>query len=699
MRRFIATLLFTVAMMGVSAQTANDPVAFEINGKQIHKSQFMKEFLKSIGQDPAAAPTACTYEKRKALEDYVQLYVNFQVKLEDAYSMGLDTSSALCEELAVYRKELAAPFLIDSATMQSLLKEAYERNHYALHAAHILVPCRESASPEDTLKAYNHAMELYNRALKEDFYKVAQQEMHDQRINDMDPMMREKANEVNPYEGDLGCFTVFDMVYPFESAAYSMNPGDIHTPVRSRYGYHVLKLFDRFEFYGKVQLAHIWVSDKDANARGRVNAAYKLLKEGSDFGLVAKNNSDDNTTNKTGGIMPELACNQLPVEYVEAVARGLKVGEFTAPIKSRYGWHIIKLLKKDTMPDFESMIPYYKSRMTRGERSVKPQNIFIEQCKEKYDFIDYTKTKASKKKNAPYMASLAQVRSLVTDSILYGNFHYDSNQITDMRPLFKVGDRQYNSRNFARYLRKNKKLDRLSDLDVYLNNRYEEYINGLVLQYADDRLEQDNAEFAELINEYRHGLMIFSYNDKAVWSRSINDTAGFRAFYDSVSPMRSYDDTNDAVYFWNHRARVAVLTVADSACLSPSKAEKLVRKGVEKGWSLTAIQEALMNKVNKKKCTVEGDPVTAQLELVEVGNQSLLTQNEWSKGIYVHPTEKGYKFLVVEKILQPELKSLEEARGFYLDAYQNYLEEQNNIALRKKYKVKINQSVIDEITY
>ena len=698
MRRLIATLLFVVALTGAAAQTSNDPVVFEIGGKQIHKSQFMKDFLKSIGQDPAASPTACTYEKRKALEDYVQLYVNFQAKLADAYSMGFDTLTSLCDELAIYRNELAAPFLIDSATMQSLLREAYERNHYALHAAHILVACQPTATPDDTLKAYNHAMELYNRALKEDFFKVAQQEMHDQRVNDIDPMVREKADQVNPYEGDLGCFTVFDMVYPFESAAYSMKPGDLHKPVRSRFGYHIIKLFDRYDYYGKVQLAHIWVSERDPNARGRAFAAYKLLQEGENFAIVAKNNSDDNTTNKTGGVMPELACNQIPPEYVEAVSNGLKVGEVSQPIHSRYGWHIIKLLKKDTMPDFESMIPYYKSRMTRGERSTKPQNIFVEQCKAKYDFVDYTKVKASKKKNAPYMASLDQVRGVVTDSILYGIFHYDSNQITDMRPLFKIGDRQYNSRNFARYMYKNKKLNRSCDLDIYLNDRYEDYIKEKVLKYANDRLELDNAEFAELVDEYRHGLMIFTYNDKVIWSRSIKDSAGFREFYDRVSPQHSYDDTNDAVFFWNNRARVAVVTVADSACLNPSKADKIIRKGVEKGWGLMAIQEALQKKVNKKKCTDE-NPVTAELELVEIGNQSLLTKNEWSKGVYVHPTEKGYKYIIVEQVLQPELKSLEEARRFYLDAYQNYLEEQNNAALRKKYNVKIYQNVIDEITY
>ena len=183
-------LVLSATMLCASAQTTNDPVIFEIGGKPIYKSQFMKDFLKSIGQDPAASPTACTYEKRKALEDYVQLYVNFQSKLADAYAMGLDTVSSLCDELGVYRKELAAPYLIDSATMQGLLREAYERNHYALHAAHILVPCPETATPADTLKAYNHAVELYQKALTMDFYKLAQQEMYDQRVKDQDPLVR-----------------------------------------------------------------------------------------------------------------------------------------------------------------------------------------------------------------------------------------------------------------------------------------------------------------------------------------------------------------------------------------------------------------------------------------------------------------------------------------------------------------------------
>ena len=699
MKKLFLSIVLIAMAFGAVAQQANAPVIFEIGGKPYYKSQFMTDFLKSVGKDPNAAPTACTYEKRKALEDYVQLYVNFQAKLTDAYALGFDTMASVVRELHGYRNELAAPYQIDSTTLQQLLREAYDRNHYALHAAHILVPCREGDSPADTLKAYTHCLELLARIQGgEDFYAVSQQEMHDQRATSPDPTLREKADEANPMEGDLGCFTVLNMVYPFECKAYSLQPGEAGW-VRSKYGYHVVKLFDRYEYYGKCQLAHIWIAEAP-RAENLINSAYRQLEDGTDFGVVAKNYSTDRNTSKNGGIMPELACNQLPYAYVEQVAKGLKVGEYSQPFHTQFGWHIVKLLKQETIPAFEEMVPYYKSRMTRGERATKPKSIYIGQCKQKYGFVDYTQTKASKKKKkAPMMASLDAVRAVQTDSVFSAIFHCDTNTITDMRPLFKVGDQEYDSRDFVAYLLKEKHVSQRCDLDVYTRNRYEEFVNDRVFAYADSRLEQDNPEFAAIVEEYRQGLMIFAYNDRMVWSRAIADTVGFTDFYAQASTKHDYNDTNDAVYFWNERARVDVYTIADSACLAPEKALKQVRKTLDKKEArMGDVVTALMKKVDGKHCIAE-QPVVTDTQLVEQGNQKLLSANEWRKGIYLHPLAQGYQILVVNEILAPELKSAKEARGYYLNDYQNYLEETNNTRLREKYNVTIHQEVVDEITY
>lgn len=707
MKKIILTILAIAAFMGAMAQQPADEVLFDLNGKHYYKAPFMKEFLRSVGKDPSAAPTACTYEKRKALEEYVQLYVNFQAKLADAYEQGFDTLPTLNRELSTYRTELAAPFLIDSLTMQSLLREAYERNHYVLHAAHILVPCAETDLPDDTLKAYTHAMELYSQVKGgADFYTVAKNERREQMLRSRDPEVRAKADQLGETEGDLGCFTVFDMIYPFETAAYGLQPGQVSLPVRSRYGYHVIKLFERHEHYGKVQLAHIWISDTDPQAEGKIRSAYAQLQSGEEFAKVARNYSADRNTSREGGLMAELPPSQLPSEYIGVVASGMPLGAISQPFHTRFGWHIISLVKKETLPPFESMVPYYKSRMSRGERSTRPQHIFAEQCKERYGFADYTKVKTSKKKNAPYAASLASLRSVVTDSVFSAIFNYDSNQITDMRPLFKIGDRQFNSRQLAKYIYQNKKVRPLCNLDVFVQNRYDEFVEAMVVKYADEHLERDNPEFAALMDEYRHGLMIFAYNDRMVWSRAIKDTLGFEAFYKQASAAKDYNDTNDAIYFWNDRARVRVYTISDSANLASDKALKIMAKAQKKGWEGERLTEALAAKSKAGSAAV-----AVEERLVEKEHQALLSANEWKLGTYIHAVDSAtrvpaslagrgvYQIVVVDQLLQPELKSCQEARGYYLNDYQNYLEEENVKRLREKYHVAIRQEVVDEITY
>lgn len=175
---FIAALLspFTFHLSPCHAQS--DPVILEVGGRQIRQSEFMKDFRQSVGDNLSAKHGVSEAEKRAALDEYVELYANFQAKYLDALAQGLDTAADLRKELSRYRKDLAAPYLIDSAALSSLLHEAYERNRYSLHAAHILVRVNSDATPEDTLAAYNRAQELYQRVKAgEDFYAVAREEV------------------------------------------------------------------------------------------------------------------------------------------------------------------------------------------------------------------------------------------------------------------------------------------------------------------------------------------------------------------------------------------------------------------------------------------------------------------------------------------------------------------------------------------
>ena len=696
------TLLFAAlfSILGLNiqplcAQNTDNPVIFEINGKKIYKSEFMKEFLRSVGKDPKAAPTACTYEKRQALDEYAELFVNYRTKLEDAYALKFDTLPDLIKELSGYRNELAAPYLIDSVTMNNILREAYQRNHYALQAAHILIRVDQNASAEDTLKAYNKAMECYKRAKAgENFYELAYENSEERVENNILPTDDPRRKNF----GDLGTFSVFDMIYPFENAAYALNEGEISLPVRSQYGYHIIYLKNKIPYFGKCTIQHIWVSSKayPYDAQNRANTAYQRLKNGESFNVVCQDLSDDKSSAGNGGLVSDLAMGQMPPAYIEQVSK-MNPGEYTKPFSTDYGWHIVKLVRRDSIPSFEEMVPYYKQRLVRDERSNKPRESFIEQCKKQYKFVDYTNEftteKVKGKKVSTPMASLDECLSLLSDSVFAKNWHYRNGMVKDMRPLIRVGDMQYTAVDFLKFIEANQHFEPVSPLRNYMMDRYRNFINDKVFEYADKHLETEHAEFGDLMKEYRDGLMIFSYNDAMIWSKAIRDTVGLEAFYQVFSKQRDIDNEADAPYFWNERANIRVITFKDSASLAPGKARKIVEKAIEKGWNDMQLSNKLNSKIRK-----DASYRIEQL-LVEKGHQNLLKDGQWRKGIYEEAMPMGYRIICVDEVLQPSLKSRSEARGYYINEYQNYLEKQLISELRKKYNVIVHQNVIDEIVY
>lgn len=670
-------LVVMVCLMTPVVLAQQNPVIFEINGQKIKKSEFMKDFLASIGKNSSDPATPCTYEKRKALEDYVNLYVNYRLKLTDAYNMGLDKNADLIKELKTYRDELAAPYLVDSLEMDKLLREAYEREQYALHAAHILVKIRQNPSPADTLRAYNKALEYYKRAKAgENFYELASEEVERVQLAGLN---RPK----NPMEGDLGCFTVFDMVYPFESAAYALQPGEICKPIRTRFGYHVIKLISRTKTYGKLTLQHIWINDANGTnnkAEGMANQAWQRLQGGESFESVAANYSDDRTTSSKGGLMPSLPVNQLPPDYVD-ISQTLKVGEYTKPFHTSYGWHIIKLAAREDIPSFEDRVPFYKQKMSRDVRGSISKGSFAAKMREKYGFIDYV---ANKK------ASYQDVLDLMDSSLFVEEWKFKDSMITNNQVLCKVGNKEYTSRDLGWFIKTSQKAEYPWSLKGLLEKRYQEFIDAKTIEYTDSQLEKEYPEFAELVDEYRHGLMIFAYNESEIWKKAVKDTVGFHNFYDQQSAKRSLDNPDDKIYFWGTRARVTVIDVKDNTIINKDKAVKVAQQYLKKQWD----RNTLLSKLTKNP-----SDVTVDLVMVEKGNQSLLQDNQWIKGVYDEPSNNGYKILIVEKILDSELKSFDEARGYYLSEYQDEMERRVTDMLRKKYDVKIHQNVIDEITY
>mgnify|MGYP002621789086 CR=1 FL=1 len=704
-RKHLVLTVSLILSLLASAQQNNDPVLFEIGDQRIHSSEFRKEFLRSIGQDPSVEPTMCSYEKRQKIEEYARLFLNFRLKLTDAYALGYDTIPALQRELASYRTELAQPYLMDSATLRAIMQEAYDRNHYALHAAHILIYLENS---KDTAAAYEMAMEAYRRASAgEDFYTLAS-EMVERQLTD-EQKIRYKRR---PMEGDLGCFTAFDMLYPFESAAYALQIGEVSMPVRTRYGYHVIKLFSKTPFYGPVSLRHIWIREGGNNARAqrRIEFVYAQLLEGHDFVDLYNNNSDDAGTGQLPeGLMSNVSCTQLPPDYVVQLANLSREGDFSKPFQTEFGWHIIQLVHRDSIPSLESLMPRYKQQMSRDSRNSMPREEFIVRSLAKYHHVDYTATLGTWKqtagkwqfsparkndKKAQPAASLDAVVAIATDSLFDKRWVFDSTTLTDHRPLMEIDGQLYTTDDFCRYLAKNQQLGVRRSLDRYIRTRYDNFIGDMLMHLVDSRLEQDHPDFAEVMQEYRHGLMIFAYNDDKIWKAAAADSVGLADFYTTRVNQLDFENPDDELYFWHSRARTNIFTIPDSSLLSPEKAAKIVEKGIRKNRDANGVKEELQKAIKNKKAQI-----TLQLELLEDQHQSFLSESEWHKGYYLHPSAKGYHILWVESMLSPEPKDLSEARGYYLNDYQNEVERRLVDQLRQQYHAVMHQEVLDSITY
>ena len=692
----IACAALMAVPMCATAQQSDDPVVCTVGNQTIRQSELMKEFNGGMGAQLSRS-AATEQERRAALEEYADLYSIFKAKVIDAHALGFDTTTRLRKELAAYRHDLAVPYLIDSAELRRLLTEAYERNHTSLRAAHMLIRFPLDCTPEDTLVRYKRAMEAWHRLVEngEDWNTV---------VSD-GKMPPEEDPSVSEIAGDVGYFSVFDMIYPFENAAYSLKVGEISKPVRTQYGYHIIRLLDRVEgLAGRVSLAHIWYNGADSNLRrSEIYMTYQQLQDGAKFEQLARQ-SDDRSTAGAGGALVDVSLSQILPEYVHQLAT-LKVGEFSRPFFTRYGWHIVKLLHRDTLPSPDNLESFYKQRLARDQRHSNSRKSFAAQSRAKYGIIDCTttpvktaKTKGRKKVQPRMMANYDELLRVIPDSVRRAKYRFDATAFSDTTAMVITPSHRYTSLDVGKYIARHQEKGSLINMGVYLQGRFEDFLDSVSIAYAESQLENEYPEFAALIDEYRRGLMIFNYNDEMIWRKAQNDSAGFADYYARESVKKDVTKKEDSVFFFNIRARVTLIDIASEEAIAPNKAQAIVEKAHRKGLGSNDIKNMLLKKVNRKKYS--GDqPVAIDVDQVERYKQSLLTDDQWHEGVYLKPAnaDGGYRIIVVDEIIPRTLKGQMDARGYYLNGWQNEVEQRVNKYLRNKYNIKVNRDVLAKI--
>jgi peptidyl-prolyl cis-trans isomerase SurA len=658
----ISTVLFSfIISQNIIAQDNNDDVLLEVGGEKITKSEFLNVYKKNNTKDQ-------TIDK-KSLNEYLDLYINFKLKVREAEDLGLDTIDAFKRELAGYRTQLAKPYLVDKDVNEELLQEAYERMNYDIRAKHILIKVGEFAFPKDTLKAYNKILKLRERIMNgESFSKIAGEESEDQSARDRE------ATKTHPFikgnQGDLGYFTVFDMVYPFENGAFNTPVGAVSQPIRTDYGYHLIKVTDKKKAMGRVQVAHLYLKiPQNANhedslkVKTKADSLYQLLLSGENYEKLVMDNSDDKGSAIRGGVLPWFGVNRMVPEFIQAISALKDSGQISEPVLTNYGWHIIKLIDKQEIGSLEDVTGDLKQKIAKDARSNKGREVTIAQVKKKYNFKEFPVAKAAFYK-------------VVNDSVFKGK--WDINNAKDLKePMFVLGDKTYTQQDFAKYIDKKQKRRVIVDIQLYVDRMFENFVEESCIEYKDSQLENEYPEFKALMGEYRDGILLFELTDQKVWSKAIKDTIGLEEFYKN----------NSNKYMWDEiRVDASIFTTKDQKAIN--QVRKYALKAAKKGYS----NQDILDMVNKDTILVK-----VERDKYLKGENKILDKLSWEKGVKDIIPDDEYTLVVINDVLQPGPKTLDEARGLVTADYQNYLEKHWIDELKKKYDVVIYDEVLSTI--
>ena len=500
----ILILILVLLPLSLGAQDLNDKVLLSIEGKDIHAGEFIRMYKKS--NEPGVTLN---------LEDYLQQFIIFKLKVADALSEGIDTTKAFKTEFNGYRDQLAQNYLTDPSVKEKMLRDAYNRSLTEIKASHILISVAEKAAPDDTLKAFQKATEARERIVAGELFEDVARSVSE------DPSAVMNG-------GNLGYFTVFQMITQFEDAAYNMKTGDVSTPVRTQYGYHIIKVTGMQAARGKVKIAHIMkaappgAGDQQIRiAETAINDILRQLNEGTSFSDLASRFSDHKESAKKGGEMNWFGTGEIISEFSDAAFALADTGNISTPFRSLYGWHIIKLLDRKPPSSFEESASVLESRLNFSKINSASKTSFVEKLKTEYDFS------VNKKVLKWFLSN--------TDTLIaYGTGNFNRTKMVKGN-IYSFADRILYAGEFADYIEANRSLVPFRNSEDFVNTLLENKIATHLTDYENSILENKYPDFRYLIREFYDGILLFDISGKKVWNRVNTDTTGLRLYYETHS--------------------------------------------------------------------------------------------------------------------------------------------------------------------
>ena len=711
--KYVIAALCAIVMIPAFAQDGTDPVLMTVDGKPVTRSEFEAIYKKNNKDAPVT---------KEALDEYLELFINYKLKVREAESVGMDTISKFAQELAGYRTQLARPYLIDRDLNDQLMQEAFARSKKEVRASHILVQLAPDALPMDTMIAWNRIIALRDRVMKgEDFASVAQA-----KGGSDDPSAAKNG-------GDLGWFSALQMVYPFETAAYTTKTGEVSMPVRTRFGYHIIKKVGERDARGTMKAAHIMLRapetdtpEKAAQTEKRINEIYEMVSTGKmSFADAALKFSEDEGSSSKGGELPEFSTGKMIEEFEDQAFALAANNDISKPFKTRYGWHIVQRLSSSPPADFDQAKGELKNKISRDSRAEITRKAFLEKLKKSYHYTPATKNLKkvaalvdstiylkgstvmdtllrSEVVEGPLMRNGLKYRREINSTLKNGKavnirsrkhddvqalpedtvivrdvqegWAYDRNKAKKLsKPVFTIDGHMYTQTDYLNWLEAKQKREPVKPVAAMVNERFQTYVDETVLNYEDSQLEKKYPEFRMLMKEYRDGILLFELTDQKVWSKAVKDSTGLAAYHDAHA--------ND--FLWTTRYECDLYS-----CASPAVAAQ-VRMLYAKGKRGKELMD-LMNKDSALNLSLDGGLFTAEEKKYLAG----LTNTGLSNNFDV----EGRTVIVdMKRVLPPTPKTLEESRGLVTAAYQDALEKEWITSLRAKYAVVTNKDVLYSI--
>ena len=627
MKHTVLLSIFLTAF-ALTAVSQPDETLITIGNTKISKGEFERIYQKNNNNlyNPA---------DKKTPEDYLQMFVDFKLKVKEAETLKMDTSAAFVNELAGYRAELAAPYLTDVTYTEQMVKELYERTTKEISASHLLLNVSPTATRQEEEEVRERILKIKAEIIAGKDFNEAAFEYSD------DPSAKKNR-------GELGYFSAFNMVVPFENAAFATPLGEVSDPVRTQFGWHLLKVHDIRKNQGEILVAHIMkmfprdmTPETKATLKLQIDSIYTEVKKGADFTQLAREKSDDKRSSQQGGEMPWFASGRMIQEFSKPAFALQNKGDISEVIETPYGYHIIKKLDSRPVPSFDEQKKELEQRIKQDpQRSQTSKTVFISKLKTAYNFTE----------------NLANI-----DKLMKLNIGDSTVSVQDV--LFELDGKSFKTEQFQKWLA----TENISKGSF--KKHYSDWVDSEITTYENSRLEEKYPDFRYLMQEYHDGMLLFNISEIKIWNYAAEDSAGLEEFYKGCKK-----------YMWEERFKGMVIT-----CKNDS-----VRQEADKFLATEMSFQEISDLLN--------------------GSEKLITITEgaWEKGanpvvdfyVWNGPEPAGFDssltFVRGDKI-QPEPKKLEEARGLYISDYQKIVEEKWMKELRKKYKVTVDKKLLKTI--